>query len=184
MASLFKYPGEQEREFRVRSGSKYPHVPDLAYKWLEALYEQGGLPDLSPQEIRIKGRVAVRPVLGDPTNTPADASTHAARLDNGQVVWVKLDERHLSGGHEATYVVEKPASIRAILAALTVLESKETNMETLRRVVPFAEPSHPRSVEASLFEVLRQLPEDEEGADRVWVLLRDLHGSLDYRTVD
>ena len=84
MPSIFEYPGEQERPFRVRNGSKYPHLPDLACKWLDTLHEQGGLPDLAPQEIGIKGRVAFRPVLGDPTNTPADASTHAARLDNGQ----------------------------------------------------------------------------------------------------
>ena len=92
---------------------------------------------------------------------------------------MKLDERHLSGGYEAVYVVEVPASIRATLAALTVLESRETNMETLHRVLPFTEPSHPQSVEASLIEALRQFPEDEEGTDRARVLLRDLYGALD-----
>ena len=125
-------PRGQEREDLYLIGTQqYKHIPDLADRWLAELLEDGSLPDISKTQITHKGKPLCRPNLEDPVNTPSDPSTYPARLDNGQVIWVKLDERHSSNGCRSVSVVDKPKTIRTVLATLTVLEAKPTDAAEL-----------------------------------------------------
>jgi hypothetical protein len=131
-------PEEQERERLHLEGARhYKHVPDLAFRWLEELLEEGGLPDISAVRISRKEKPLSQSIQEDPVNTPSDPSTYPARLDNGQVIWVRLDEGRSSAGHRSVSLVDKPNTVRAILAALTVLECRQTDT-SVRKLPLFA----------------------------------------------
>ena len=109
--------------------AKYSNIPSLAYRSLEGLLKEGGLPDASDTD--------------EPINRPPDASTYAARLDNGQVVWIQFDRwRSRSTGHKSVYVVNKPSRIKAILAAMTVLESRRKEIKHMKSTLTIIKPSH------------------------------------------
>ena len=185
MSIVPDHPEEQEREHLYCDGARhYKHVPDLAYRWLEELIEQDGLPDVSSGEIRIKGRLLRRPIREDPANTPSDLSTYPARLDNGQVIWVRFDEKRSSTGHRCVSVVDKPNRIRAILAALTVLESRQTDIATLRSVLPFLEPSHPINVYESHHEAFKKRVGEGDTETAVTLLSGLSNKGLDYRSLE
>lgn len=185
MSIVPDHPEEQEREHLYLDGARhYKHVPDLAYRWLEELIEQGGLPDISSVEIRSKGRPLLRPIREDPVNTPSDPSIYPARLDSGQVIWVRLDEKRSSNGYRSVSVVEKPNAIRAILALLTILEGTQTDVGKLRNILPFVDPSHPVSIHESQYEAFRELVE-EENVDMARAFLADINdGRFDYRSLE
>jgi hypothetical protein len=185
MGSASEHPEQQEREHLYIEGAKrFRHIPNLAYGWLEELIEQGGLPQISDGELHIQGKATVRRVLEDPVNTPSDPSTYPARLDNGQVVWVNLDERRSYSGHRSVQVVGKPRTVRAILAALTVLEAQHTNIEQLGKLLPYTELDHPEGMFASQREALHELVDagQTDEAEALWCDLGPEY--LDYRTLD
>ncbi len=138
------------------------HIPELAAAWLRVLGEDGGLPDVSTIAITHKGKPLNRPVLEDPANMPSDPNTYPARLGNGQVVWVKQDERHYGRG--AVRVVEKPRRNRAILAALTIMEARTADIDELGNLLPLIDLSHPDGVSKSVDEAA------DEGFD-TWMRL-------------
>jgi len=178
-------PEEHERERLHFEGARhYKHVPDLAYRWLEELLEEGGLPDISAVRISHKEKPLRQSIQEDPVNTPSDPSTYPARLDNGQVIWVKLDEGRSSAGHRSVSLVDKPNTVRAILAALTVLECRQTDTAILRSVLPFLEPSHPVSIHESQLEAFRKLV-DEGNTEAASSLLKSISGeNFNYRSLE
>lgn len=129
------------------------HIPDLADAWLGLLAEDGGLPDVSATVIIHKGKPLCRPILEDPVNTPSDPSTYPARLDNGQMIWVRLDKRRSTDMRVSAYVADKPDSVGAVLAALTMMEGKVVDIEELRRLLPLIDLSHPEGISESVNEV-------------------------------
>jgi hypothetical protein len=131
------------------------HVPALASAWLQVLAEDGGLPDISATTITHKGRPLNRPVLEDPANTPSDPDTYPARLEGGQVVWVKLDGQKT--GNQSVVVVEKPTKDKAILAALTLMEGRPVDTKELKEFLPLVNISHPDGMWKSVDEVSSSL---------------------------
>src|SRR5215212_3270280 len=128
------------------------HVPDLADAWLRILAEDGGLPDVSALSLTLKGKPLTRPILEDPVNTPSDPSVYPARLDNGQVIWVRLDKRRSTDAPVSAHVVDKPDSITAVLAALTIMECDPVDIEQLRKRLPLIDLSHPNGISESVYE--------------------------------
>jgi hypothetical protein len=133
------------------------HVPDLADAWLEILAEDGSLPDISAMVFIHKGKALNRPIIEDPVNTPSDPSVYPARLDNGQGIWIWLNKRRFSDALVSASVVDKPDSVGAVLAALTMMEGDEVDIEQLQRSLPLIDLSHPGGISESVHEVLRDL---------------------------
>jgi hypothetical protein len=129
------------------------HVPDLAAAWLGILAEDGGLPEVSATVISQKGKALSQPIMEDPVNTPSDPSVYPARLDNGQVIWIRLNKRRFSDALVSASVVDKPDSVGAVLAALTVMEGGEVDIEQLQRSLPLVDLSHPGGISESVYEV-------------------------------
>lgn len=138
------------------------HIPDLASAWLGLLAEDGGLPNVSATTITCKGKPLCRPILEDPINTPSDPSTYPARLDNGQVIWVRLDKRRSSGVPAYVSIVDKPDTVRAVLAALTVMEGDPVDIGQLERFLPLIDLSHPVGISESVYETFEALSDRGE----------------------
>src|SRR5215212_1402470 len=129
------------------------HVPDLADAWLAILAEDGSLSDESAISITSNGKPLTRPILEDPVNTPSDPSVYPARLDNGQVIWVRLDKRRSTDAPVSAHVVDKPDSVVAVLAALTIMEGDAVDIEQVRKHLPLIDLSHPNGISESVYEV-------------------------------
>lgn len=130
-------------------------IPDLAAAWLALIAEDGGLPGISKHGLTHKGRPLSRPILEDPVNTPLNANTYPARLDNGQVIWVKL----MNGPYDApesASVVEKPHTVKATLVALTVMEGDTVDIEQLEQLLPLIDLSHPAGVSEGVDEAFQK----------------------------
>jgi hypothetical protein len=164
---------------------KYPPIPELAERWLEELKERGGLPKRSSPEDQVNDESVSRLPLEDYVGFPSDPSTYyPARLDTGQVVWVRLDERRASNGYTSVQVAGKSAYIRAILAAVTILEGAHINIEKLRSLLPFTELFHPDGMRTSQREALHELVDagEKAAADTLFYDLATDH--LDYRSLN
>jgi hypothetical protein len=133
------------------------HVPDLADAWLGILSDEGSLPDASATVITHKGKPLRRPITEDPVNTPSDPSVYPARLDNGQVIWIKLHNRGLSGTLFSASVADKPDSLGAVLAALTMMEGDEVDIGQLQRSLPLVDLSYPAGISERVYEIERAL---------------------------
>jgi len=158
MGSLDDYPEyEDPLHDALLAARETMDVSDLADAWLRILAEDGSLPDVSETVITHKGKPLTRPITKDPVNTPSDPSVHPARLDNGQVIWVKLEKRRLSDALVSASVADKPNSVGAVLAALTMMESDAVDIEQLQRFVPLVDLSHPEGISESVNEVLIDL---------------------------
>jgi len=158
MRILDDYPEyEDPLHDALRAARETMHVPDLADAWLEILSDDGSLPDASATVLTHKGKPLSRPITVDPVNTPLDPSAHPARLDNGQVIWVKLEKRRLSDALFSAAVADKPNSVGAVLAALTMMESDAVDIEQLQRSLPLVDLSHPGGISESVNEVLIDL---------------------------
>lgn len=138
----------------LRSARETMHVPDLADAWLELLSDDGSLPDASATVLTHK---VSRPITEDPLNTPLDPSIYPARLDNGQAIWIKLHERGLPDALFSASVADKPDSVGAVLAALTMMEGDEVDIEQLQRSLPLVDLSHPAGISECVYEVERDL---------------------------
>jgi hypothetical protein len=132
------------------------NVPDLAGAWLEILAQYGSLPSVSSTEIAHKGKPLSRPIVEDLVNTSSDPSVYPARLNNGQVLWIRLHKRHFSDALVSATVVNRPDSV-AVLAALTIMEGDEVDIEQLQRSLPLVDLSHPAGISECVYEVERHL---------------------------
>lgn len=141
----------------LRAARETMHVPDLADAWLEILSDDGSLPDASATVLTYKGKPLSRLTTEDPANTPSDPSVYPARLDNGQVIWIKLHKRGLSDALFSASVADKPDSVGAVLAALTMMEGDEVDIEQLQRSLPLVDLSHPAGISECVYEVERDL---------------------------
>jgi hypothetical protein len=154
MEILDDYPEyEDPLHDALRAARETMHVPDLADAWLEILSDDGSLPDASATVLTHKGKPLRRPITEDPVNTPSDPSVYPARLDNGQVIWIKLHKRGLSDTLFSASVADKPDSVGAVLAALTMMEGDEVDIEQLQRSLPLVDLSHPGGISESVDEV-------------------------------
>jgi hypothetical protein len=140
------------------------HVPDLADAWLALLAEDGSLPDVSAISITQKRKPLTRPIVEDSVNTPSDPSVYPARLDNGQVISVRLDKRRSTDAPVSAHVVDKPDSVVAILAALTILEGDPIDIEQLRKLLPLIDLSHPNGISESVCEATSGLASTDDKA--------------------
>jgi hypothetical protein len=118
----------------------WPDLDDLVDEWLKVLREEG-LPDRlqlrasRPSRHSSSGISFKMVTVEDPMNDPSDRNTYAARLDNGEVIWVRIDES-LPQGYEVRVLEKRRRTDKAILVALTVLESDPIDVERLRRALP------------------------------------------------
>ena len=128
------------------------NVPDLAGAWLEILAEYGSLPFVSSTEIAHKGKPLSRPIAEDLLNAPSDPSVYPARLNNGQVIWIRLHKRRFSDALVSATVVDRPDSV-AVLAALTIMESDEVDIEQLKRSLLLVDLSHLGGIPESVYDV-------------------------------
>ena len=166
MESLNDYWGREDPLYDELADARIGmHIPNLASAYLSLLAENGGLPDVSETTITIGGRPLTRPITEDPINTPSDPLTYPARLDNGQVIWVKLDERRSTGVPVSASVVDKPATVRATLAALTLMEGNTVDIEQLKKHLLLIDLSHPMGISESASEAFELLA-DREGLER------------------
>jgi hypothetical protein len=118
-----------------------PEISDLAHQWIKILYEDSGLPKVS-------------------ANTSPDASIGRAVMDNGQIVWVqRADRPGLRGYRMVSVVDEPPRTVKATLAALTVLEGVPADMQRLRTVLSLLDLAGQGSIERSLSEAFKRLRE-------------------------
>ena len=153
MRILDDYPEyEDPLHDALRAARETMHVPDLADAWLEILSDDGSLPDASATVLTHKGKPLRRPITEDPVNTPSDPSVYPARLDNGQVIWIRLHKRRFSDALVSATVVDRPDSV-AVLAALTIMEGDEVDIEQLQRSLPLVDLSHPGGISESVDEV-------------------------------
>jgi len=177
MESLDDYLASQDPLFVELDAARLSmHIPDLASAWLGLLAEDGGLPDLSAVSITHKGKPLSRPILEDPINTPSNPSTYPARLDNGEVIWVRFKERRSSGAPVSVSVVDKPDTVRAVLAALTVMEGGAVDIEQLKRDLPLIDLSHPIGISESVNEAFEALSDKGETA-RALEFVRSFHAA-------
>jgi len=134
---FFEYPYLALRHSGVML---WPDIDDLVDEWLKVLREEG-LPN--KMQLRASGPSRHSPsgisfksvTVEDPMNDPLDRDTYAARLDNGEVVWVWINA-DLPEGYEVRVLEKRRRTDKAILAALTVLESDAIEVERLRRALP------------------------------------------------
>ena len=88
----------------------WPDLDDLVDEWLKVLREEG-LPDRlqlrasRPSRHSSSGISFKTVTVEDPMNDPSDRNTYAARLDNGEVIWVRIDES-LPQGYEVRVLKE------------------------------------------------------------------------------
>lgn len=163
MESLDDYPAHSDPlGDALTKAQESMHIPDLASAWLAILAEDGALPDISEIVITHKGKPLCRRILEDPVNTPSDLSVHPARLENGQVIWVRIDERHY--GPVDAYVEDKPRGVTAVLAALTVMEGSTTDIKQLGEFLPLIDLSHPVGISESVYEAFEGLMKAGEAA--------------------
>jgi hypothetical protein len=101
----------------------WPDLDDLVDEWLKVLREEG-LPD------RLQLR-ASRPSR----HSSSGISFKMVTVDNGEVIWVRIDES-LPQGYEVRVLEKRRRTDKAILVALTVLESDPIDVERLRRALP------------------------------------------------
>ena len=163
-----EYPDYEDPLYdALRAARETMHVPDLADAWLGILFDDGSLPDASATGITHKGKPLNRPITDDPVNAPSDLSVYPARLDNGQVIWIKLHKRDHSDMFFFASVADKPASVGAVVAALTMMEGDEVDIEQLQRSLPLVDLSHPAGIS-------RRAPQDgRTPAPRFQALLKD-----------
>jgi hypothetical protein len=118
----------------------WPDIGDLVDEWLKVLREEG-LPDQiqlrasGPSRHSSSGISFKSVTVEDPMNDPPYQNTYAARLNNGEVVWVRIGEGSPQG-YEVRVLEKRRRTDKAILAALTVLESYPIEVERLRRALP------------------------------------------------
>ena len=80
MGSASEHPEQQEREhLYMRGMTKYPHIPDLAYRRLEELKDEGGLREISDAELHIKGKARSRRIHTMPQDSPQRGSIRGRR---------------------------------------------------------------------------------------------------------
>jgi hypothetical protein len=164
--SIYDDPKEQEREDLFVSGVEaYPVLPDLAHRWLEVLLEDGALPTTGPG-VRMGKKLLLRRVSENPANRSSDPFTSHALLDNGQTLWVRRAKRRGPKGYRSIDIVDKPTrTTKAVLAALTVLESQQVDLEWLKKLLPFVDPADQVSINDSLRQRFEELGRqgDKEG---------------------
>lgn len=139
------------------------NIPALASTYLGFLAGDGGLPDVGDVPITLGGRALTRPIKEDPINTPSDLRTFPARLDNGQVIWVRVGERYSSGAPISVSVVDKPTTVGASVAALTLMEGGTVETQQLKKHLPLVDLSHPIGIRESAHETFKRL---SDGGDR------------------
>jgi len=156
-------PRERERSDLYAAGIEaYPHVPDLADRWLAELLEDGSLPDVG-MGLRSGGRQLLRPVPENPANLSSDPRVSHAVLKNGQTLWVRRASRRTLRGYRPVGVVDRPnRTTKATLAALTVLEGRKTNPERLAAVLPLVDVWDQHSIGHSLYQRLEDAQKQGE----------------------
>jgi hypothetical protein len=150
-------PEDQERKRRIRrlrltlhrgGAIQWSSIQDLAHLWLEVLKDHG-LPDteLLPTGVELNlGKVLVE----DPINTPPHADAYSVKLDNGQAIWLRPSDVRSHRGYKPIVELDRPQrEERAILAALTTLESQLIDIERLRKAFPLVENFKPETLRAA-----------------------------------
>lgn len=149
MGSIPEDPEEQERY--EHHDAEWPYIPELAYRWLEALKDAGGLPDKKGYKIQHKsdGGMCLKAThVENPINTAPHTDAKSIRLDNGQVLWLRHSlERQASEGYRSVRVIDKSQRTeKAILAALTVLESRPIDIERMRSALYLVDDLSPETL--------------------------------------
>ena len=135
---------------------EWPGIPELAHRWLEVLQSEGlsePLPERSPS-----GGFLIVPTaavyMSAPLDKPPFYDTHSVRLHNDQVLWLRITLQEVT-------VLDKPLRRdSAILAALTVLESRPIDIQRLRKALPRV-PDFRFETLQYLYERWTQLPRGE-----------------------
>ena len=177
--STFNDLSEQEREDLYLSGvEQYPHLPDLAHRWLTELLKEGGLPKLSSTTVRSKGK----PKTESTGTESSDPTIFSACLDNGQTIRVRLDESLSANGYATVEVEDRPSSETAILAALASLECEPVRIKDLEKILPYFVPAHHAGVQESLYDTFSKLV--DEDADLAKTLMDEMRSArLNSRSV-
>ena len=109
-------------------------VPERARRWLERIAEDGGLPGRRDLRVR-EGHLRTSDVE-DPWNDPASDSVRAAKLKNGDRVFLKEASKRSFGGYHSIRIVDRPSRMeKALLAVLFVMEGRSASPDSVRETL-------------------------------------------------